>query len=747
MEWQIDSLASVPTWRSAGFPSANGFRRLPQACGGGAPRVKFGMDFSLLLATLALFLGSMLTFWLQPMTGRLLLPGYGGSASVWVVCLGTFQALLLAGYGYAYALSRLPARLQRLLHLALLLGGFVWVRLVWGAPTPLDAPSSGVAGAVVCDVLRLAAVPFILLAAGSTLLQAWLAAAGGSVEGGRGVYRLYAWSNLGSFAGLLLYSLGIEPFVGVGAQRATWSAAMALYALAVVAVAARTLRRAQVPSPFHVERSTLSVTPSSTSPLHFWFPCLSSALLVAVTTHVTQQVIALPLLWVLLLGAFLLSYVVGFCERAAAAGKCWRAATLLLLAGAPVCFLKHASFRVGVGVLAYGLILIFTAGVWLHGSLYAARPPAARLPHFYFLLALGGALGGALTSFAAPALLPAIWEFPLLLAATGAVAARGVLRSPAVGAMPRLIERAAALLAAGGVAASLWQGFVPDRGVRRQARDFYGAIAVVEQTVRSHDGVPSPMRLLVHGTVNHGQQVFRPGWESKPLSYFGPYSGAALAVTQHPRRGEPGGLRIGIVGLGIGTLAAYGLTGDTVVCYEISRPVLDVATNTVWFTYLANCPSRVELKLGDGRRLLEGERRANDPRFDVIYLDAFAGDSPPLHLVTREAFGLYLDRLAPGGVIAMNITNWHLNFLPLCKGVAREFGLVAQGFFTPEYKEQMQSDCLWVLLSREARDYTPHPAVRRVDWERVRDLPVPTDSRGSALRFIGGAAGASRSFR
>jgi hypothetical protein len=252
---------------------------------------------------------------------------------------------------------------------------------------------------------------------------------------------------------------------------------------------------------------------------------------------------------------------------------------------------------------------------------------------------------------------------------------------------------------------------------------------------------------LVHGSILHGQQFMKPGWRGRPLSYFGPYSGAALAVENHPKRLAIEPMRIGVVGLGIGTLAAYAHMGDDLVCYEISRPVLNVATNPAWFTYLADTSANLTLKLGDGRKLLEAERAAGEPRFDVLFLDAFAGDSPPLHLVTREAFELYLDRLEPGGVIAMNITNWHMNFLPLCKGLARELGLDVQGFYTPANPGQLQAACVWALLSRQPGIYTPHPAVRHIDWAKVRNIPVPTDQRGSALRFVGSAKGVSKTFQ
>jgi hypothetical protein len=294
---------------------------------------------------------------------------------------------------------------------------------------------------------------------------------------------------------------------------------------------------------------------------------------------------------------------------------------------------------------------------------------------------------------------------------------------------------------------SAWKGFVPPPGTRFQDRDFYGAISVQESSVTTTEGSPAPMRQLVHGSILHGQQFMKPGWRGRPLSYFGPYSGAALAVENHPKRLAIEPMRIGIVGLGIGTLAAYAHMGDDCVCYEISRPVLNVATNPAWFTYLADTSANLTLKLGDGRKLLEAERAAGEPRFDVLFLDAFAGDSPPLHLVTREAFELYLDRLEPGGVIAMNITNWHMNFLPLCKGLARELGLDVQGFYTPANPPQLQAACVWALLSRKPGIYTPHPAVRHIDWAKVRNIPVPTDQRGSALRFVGSAGGVSKTFQ
>lgn len=699
----------------------------------------------LLPAAAALLLGSLLLFWLQPMAGRLLLPEYGGAASVWVVCLATFQFLLLAGYAYAWALSRLPPAVQRPLHLLLLA---VAAAGSWRSTAPAGLAGGGSAViAVLGDVLRLTGMPFVMLAAGSSLLQNWLARDARD----RGVYRLYALSNLGSFAGLLLYPLLLEPFAAVAVQRRVWAAGMTLYVLAVIIVAVATARRARSAAREAAGRGlALSPEASGARPaagcarLHFWLPCLSSALLVAITAHVTQQIIALPLVWALILGAFLLSYVIGFSARAERRLAFWRQGTLALLALAPLAYLRRPSLGVALAVICHGVALMVVAGVWLHGTLYAVRPPAALLPRYYLRLAAGGAFGGALTSLAAPLFFRGIWEFPLALAALGAL-----VLSPERGVGGGGRQAAPLWLRGAALLGLLWgcgKGLIPSPGTIHQDRDFYGHISVWEGEVATRNGRRAPLRELNHGAVCHGQQYHLPGWRGRPLTYFGPSSGAALAIESHPRRVALEPLRVGVVGLGVGTLAAYGRTGDQFVMYEISPAVLKVATNRAWFTFLSDSAAGIVLKLGDGRKLLEQEDAFGEPPFDVLVLDAFAGDSPPLHLLTREAFELYLRRLNADGVLALNISSWHLNFLPVCKDMAARLDLHADAFHDPGDPAGLCKASTWVLLTRVPREYQPRPGVRRCDWSRVRDLPAPTDACGSALRYLAIGKGALAAF-
>jgi hypothetical protein len=691
--------------------------------------------FRLLLPPATLFLGSLLNFWVQPMVGRTLLPFFGGTAAVWAVCLAAFQLLLLAGYLYAAAVSRLPRTAQRGIHLAVLLAAAVWAWSLSPAGSALD-PAAGdarVAYSVLVQVLRLVGLPFVAVAAGSTLVQHW--AASGAHD--RAVYRLYSLSNAGSFVGLLLYAVGLEPFVSLGRQRMAWNTTLAIYAALAALVALVTIRRdtgrgeAPVPS----EGGVAGSNPATHGRLDIrWsvLPAVSSALLVATTNHVTMQIQAMPLLWALLLSAFLASYIAGFSTWAEQRLPALRDASALMLACSPVLLVYRPNVRVAMLVILYGTALLCIVGTWLHASLFSSRPGARRLPLFYLGIAGGGVAGGAVASFVPPILFRGMWELPLLVAGLAGLVWAKQSRGSASVARARILSS----LCLVGAAIVVAKGFRPCAGTVFQDRGFYGAIRVWETGMESRAGSEGKVRELVHGAVCHGMQYAAPGWRGRALTYFGPGSAAALAIANHPKRAALEPLRIGVVGLGIGSLAAYGRTGDDLRFYEIDRHVVDVATNRAWFTLLSDCPGKVEIVLGDGRKSLERELDQGMPRFDVLVLDAFSGDATPLHLLTREALALYLDRLEPDGVLALHLSNWHMDFVPLCKDIAATCGLKIRAVRTREDPAHLLRESMWVALSRREMAFTLPAGAEECDLRLIRTLPAPTDDKGRALRYL-----------
>ena len=729
----------------------------------------------------AIFLGSALLFCIQPMMGRTLQPLFGGSAAVWSVCLATYQVLLLAGYGYAHWLIQRAGRIgapgrpsdrnSRRLHLGLLAVSAVWIL---GFALLRGALKGGLSDAIppalqvlLCVALGVG-LPYVLLSSGSTLVQAWLAGAGTSgdappserrespqvgaepeavCQSKRDVYRLYALSNLGSIFGLLVYPLALEPFVSLQAQWYGFTACLAGYAALMVVVAkatgtdhtSETMSSDGQQPPRDPQPVTAPLPPSLARPwLWYLLPGLATFVLNAVTAYLSADVMPMPMLWVLLLGAFLLSFVAGFSRPGEVALPLW-----CMACAASAVFLLYAywkgattAFLLNMGA---GSAFIFFSGLFLTGWLYRIRPDARRLSHFYLGVAAGGAIGGVAASLVCPFLFSHVAELPLALLALPLLCAaflkvldhkelRGGLNTALI-----LICLVAAV-----VTATVWK----QKRIRVAGswRNFYSVtVAETEPILRKATGEKVGVEhRMFHGGTVHGVQSYCEDFEKRPTTYFGPVGGGA-AIRNHPRylSGEP--LRVGVLGLGIGTLAAWGRPGDLYRFYEINPQVIDLARNTNFFTYVSDCKAHMEIVLGDARKSLEAERGRKEALYDVLFLDAFSGDNLPIHLISREAFDLYLSRLKPDGILAINATNWHIDLLPLCKAVALYFKLQPTGIAARGNPDLRTLDSMWVLLCRGKAvkpDLSPSPAAL-IDWAQVPVMRRPiTDDRGCVLGLI-----------
>lgn len=616
-----------------------------------------------------LFLSAFLLFSVQPLLGKYSLPWFGGTPSVWTACLLFFQSVLLAGYFYAHLVARrvAPARQPRV-HLAML--GVVLVVfaasilpgkapiLPWDGwrPTSTDWPTLKLTGML----LVTAALPLFALSTTAPLLQRWFSFA----HPDRSPYRLYAMSNAGSLAALLAYPLLIEPFLSRTLQGIAWSVLFVAFAAAVAGCGRFTARAVesappQVATPAAAAPALLTLLP--------WLglPALASMLLLATTNQLSQDVAAGPFLWMLPLALYLLTFILCF-EREGWYRR-WLFFTALALSLLAVAVAKFhgatASLPMQLGAYCAAL---FCGCMVYHGELYRLRPPPEQLSAFYLWTSLGGVLGSAFVGLLAPHLFQIYLEYPLSLCAAAFLAAAILVRDRAEQrTLWQLVQRPLGallmLVAAGSVALA-----VQDRrtAALEHVRGFFGVISVHR---RAHTEPGYEKYSLVHGVISHGAQYIDPQRRTTPTTYYTWDSGLArtILLLREQRGGRP--LRVAVLGLGVGTVAALLREGDVARFYEINPDVIDYATGKGgYFSFLADTQAKVELVLGDARTSLENElaQRSQAP-FDLIMVDVFSGDAVPVHLLTEEAAKVFLAHLAPQGMIAFHITNRHLQLAPV----------------------------------------------------------------------------------
>jgi hypothetical protein len=476
--------------------------------------------------------------------------------------------------------------------------------------------------------------------------------------------------------------------------------------------------------------------PAKAAPFQ-WFllPAASTFLLNAVIAHLFTDVTPMPLVWALMLAVYLLSYIVGFSSAGERGRGLWCALAALALAGAAA-----ANGMWGTGSFypnaAAAAALVFFAGVVLHGWLYAERPESARLTRYYLSIAGGGASGGLLASLVAPLVFSRVFEYPLALLACAVLVAWRCPKPAFIGRSP---ARARLVVACAGLAwlALSWALARHTQSLTIFAgRNFYGSLRVTK-TVESfgRDGA-YPVHYLWCGQTTHGIQVQSPKLRRQGTSYYG-QAGGGIAFLAHPKYRAGQGVKVGVVGLGAGCLACYGRAGDLFRFYEINPMMVRVATDPNLFTFLPEAPMRIDLVPGDARRMLQKERAAGDPLYDIVVVDAYNGDAVPYHLATGEAFKLYFDRLAPDGILAVHVSNWHIDLLPLCKAMAQELGACAYGVISAQ-ENSVTAGSIWVFMTRRPflYRYPGKERVREVSWEQVRDSRVPTDEKGSLLPLL-----------
>jgi SAM-dependent methyltransferase len=599
-----------------------------------------------------IFVSAFLLFLIQPIIAKQILPWFGGSAAVWTTCVFFFQLVLLGGYAYAHGIVRfIPPRLQLIIHVLLLGASLAVLPIVAAAgwkPTGAEDPSWRILGLLIATV----GLPYFLLATTSPLAQAWYARRFHSP------YRLFALSNLASLAALLCYPIAVEPLVTTHVQALAWSWGYALFVLLCAGTALYTMRAAVgVETP--VMHIASDPAPRIAERLQWvLLPAIASFVLLAVTNHLTQNVASIPFLWILPLSLYLLSFILCFDGRGWYRRKAFIPATIVALAA--MAWVLHDfklthNLKLALPVHAAGL---FVLCMFCHGELAAMKPRPARLTEFYLMIALGGALGSLVVSVIAPHALRGDFEMPIGLALAAVALA---LRLAPVGRLA--LVAGVATVAFVSWAAIGYVGLVID-DTRVLMRNFYASLRTRDEA--RDEGT---VRKLIHGTINHGEQFVDADKRRQPIAYFGPKAGIsrALEALRHP------GMKVGVLGLGAGTLAAWAKPGDTYRFYEINPQVVKLAQTE--FSYLRDSAAKIEIVLGDGRLSLEREPPQG---FDMLAADAFSSDSVPMHLITREALELYLRHVRPGGVVVFNVTNRYLDLAPVVKRLADSLGLHAR---------------------------------------------------------------------
>jgi hypothetical protein len=626
---------------------------------GAFPRVAWSWPGSApLLFGITILASACLLFLVQPLSSKLILPWFGGSAAVWITCLLFFQTGLLLGYLYAHALTRyIRPRYQAVVHAALLLLSMAALPILpnplW-QPKPGEDPTWRVFGVLATSV----GLPYLLLSSTSPLLQSWYA----KRKLGALPYRYFALSNAGSLLALLAYPVLVEPYLSGHRQAFLWSAAFAVFALLCIATAATTTR--SLPAGL-LDAGTSPVSKLPATTIFFWvsLPACASALLLTVTNLLTQNIAPMPLLWVLALSIYLSTFILCF-----ESDRWYKRMLFIPLVLPALWFLASSSGtidsdKIKVTVPLIGLAL-FVCCMACHGELVRLKPGAEDLTAFYLCLSAGGALGGLFVALFAPHVFPAMYEDPISYVSCALLLLlvfwyeRPQWRRPHLALSLWLGAAAAAIFFGGYASQQTWREI---RGANLLARNFYGALRVMDFS----DG-KRRVRELSHGTITHGLQILDPRLRHLPTSYYGRDSGVGLTWRVLESQGP---LRMGVVGLGAGTLAAYGRVGDTLRFYDINPLVPGIAKTK--FTFLADCPAHIDIVMGDARLSM-----AQEPvqRFDILVIDAFSGDAIPVHLLTREAFRIYWRHLKPDGVLAVHVSNHYLDLAPIVMLAAKEAG-------------------------------------------------------------------------
>jgi hypothetical protein len=670
-------------------------------------------------------LSAFLLFLVQPLIAKQILPWFGGSSAVWTTCMLFFQAALLLGYAYSDVSPRaLGTRKQPRAHIVVALLCLLVLPILAPAglkPLGGEEPISRILILLTVTI----GLPYFLLSTTSPLIQSYFA----RLNPGRDPYRLFALSNAASLLALVSYPVWIEPFVGVRMQAFGWSALFAMFVVLVVTLAWRVSRTTETATiadaaTIAINRDDVNEIPSATTQIR-WIAlsAVGSMLLLAVSNHITQNVASVPLLWILPLTIYLLTFILTFDGTGWYKRKTYVGPFFVLVAS--MCFLlvdKTYQFDliIQTSVFCVGLFVVCMV---CHGELVLAKPAAQQLTRFYLLVSVGGALGALLVSVVAPLL------FPTYLETAVALLFAAVLFIPVANATHSFLQWLAVALAIGVVGTGAYYIKLEHDNSLEVTRNFYGVIKI-----KAYDEPSSENYLvrMVHGAILHGEQYPAEKWRKEPTTYYTPTSGFGRAVNDQrvkaPR--TVAGIRIGMIGLGVGTVAAYCRDVDTCRIYEINAEVERLARKH--FTYLADSKSKLDVIIGDARLSLEREA---PNQFNVLAVDAFSGDSIPMHLITDEAVRAFMNHMSRDGILAYHVSNRFLNLPPVLAEIATKENLAGVVVEDPANSENaLHSSSTWVLLARNADALKGIEASKPL--ERTAGAPLWTDDFNNLISVV-----------
>jgi hypothetical protein len=667
------------------------------------------------LYAFTIFTSAFLLFLVQPIIAKQILPWFGGSAAVWTTCLVFFQVLLLAGYAYAdWTTRKLAARKQAILHIVLLVVSLASLPIIPGAawkPAGDEDPAWRILGLLTVTI----GLPYFLLSTTGPLVQAWFAR---SFPAGT-VYRLFALSNFGSLLALLSYPFFFEFWVTTRVQSWGWSAAYVAFVALCAASALYSLSRQPAPD-IHDAPTELSGRPPGARDYLWWLllSAIGAGMLLAVTNHITHDVASVPFLWILPLTLYLLTFILCFEGRGWYQRRILIGPLLVIVCAMAWAMHEERGIMDIKEAVPLGLTGLFLMCMFFHGELAASKPAPRYLTRFYLMVSLGGALGGIAVGLAAVKVFNTYYEFGVGLVVTLLIAAYAT----------RSMHQAVPMLALAAVGFSGFHVYAYIQYLSRDTvvmtRNFYGTLRVKD--IGGAEDKDAARRLM-HGVIMHGEQYRSPERRREPTTYYGATSGIGRAL----KALDGTGTRVGVVGLGTGTLAVYGGKGDVYRFYEINPQVVEVAARD--FTYLSDSGAAIEHVLGDARLSMERESPQN---YDVLVIDAFSSDSIPVHLITREAMEVYLRHMKPGGVVAFHVTNRFLHLAPVVKRIADAGGLhAALVADDAEGSDLARTD--WVLVTRDPgilKRGEIAAAVSPID--EIRGLGVWTDDFNNLFQIL-----------
>lgn len=702
------------------------------------------------------FLGSVLLFLIQPIISKYMLPLFGGASGVWTVSMLFFQTALLAGYLYSYAIARLRPKTQAIVHVAVISAGLIvafYCLMTQGGilpPLSLKLPESFSPILQIISFLLISiGLPYFLLSTTSILLSKWHYA----LYPNKSPYPLYAVSNIGSLIAIVTYPLIFEPKMTTQTLAGLWNIIFILLSLLLVCctltyfINIKKGADSRFRNPPRLKKVALYNT-SSLRKVLLWlfFAGSSSFILASGTNFITLSVAPVPFLWLLPLGLYLISFSISFQGHNFFSPKAY---ALLSIALIPFCALLTLTLipSLALTLILFGLFL-FSSFMACHMGLYALKPHPDQLDFFYLIIALGGAVGSGTVAIIAPLIFPGLWEMPISLSLAFIICIialnnfgsfslklvkKTALPSLNTGIRKNLYAMMALSIIIISLVLTLFFGHQSFRSkqtgmIVTSSRNFYGVLRV-----HDYETSEGKLRYLLHGRITHGIQYLNSANKKIPASYYSTNSGLGLAFKNY-KKIHPSPLRIGVVGLGAGTIAAYGQKNDMIRFFEINPAVAKLSHSH--FTYITDSPAAVDIVLGDGRLKLELENTNHFPPYDLLVLDAFSDDAIPMHLLTNEAFDSYIKRLKPQGALIINTANSYLNIQPVIKKLAKHHRLFLV-IVSQKDNSNVNAPSEWTILTRNKK-LIEQPELNKLiaNNNRVKDIPLWTDSYSNLFHVL-----------